>query len=105
MTFAKISALIPCLRTACTPTTVILIPTLALNFLQNVSHVGLPRLRRGVPRGLLGCLLWLGLSLAFADGPPEGEDPAAWCDANEDACAEWCASHPEEEFCEEPDCE
>ena len=49
--------------------------------------------------------LLLGLSTAFADGPPEGEDPAKWCEANEDACSEWCASHPEEEICEEPDCE
>ena len=47
----------------------------------------------------------LGLSTAFADGPPEGEDPVKWCEANEDACSEWCASHPEEEICEEPDCE
>ena len=47
----------------------------------------------------------LGLSTAFAGGPPEGKDPAKWCEANEDACSEWCASHPEEEICEEPDCE
>jgi hypothetical protein len=42
---------------------------------------------------------------AVAGGPPEGEDPAAWCEANSDACVTWCESNPEAEICKEPECD
>jgi hypothetical protein len=42
---------------------------------------------------------------AVAGGPPEGEDPAAWCESNLDACTTWCESNPEAEICKEPECD
>ena len=103
MTLLKISALISYRQMAGIRSTATLTHTLALNLLQNNDNGVLPRLGCVVRRVLLGCLL--GLSPVFADGPPAGEDPEVWCEANEDACTEWCANHPEEEICEEPDCE
>ncbi len=45
------------------------------------------------------------LPVATAGGPPQGEDPAAWCEANADECATWCESNPEAEICKEPECD
>ncbi len=42
---------------------------------------------------------------AAASGPPEGKDPAAWCEANSDDCVTWCDSNPEAEICKEPECD
>ena len=42
---------------------------------------------------------------AVADGPPQDGDPAAWCEANSDACATWCESNTEAEICQEPECD
>lgn len=47
----------------------------------------------------------LGLSAAFAAGPPPGEDPAVWCEQNADECSEWCADNVEAEICQEPECD
>jgi len=44
-------------------------------------------------------------SIAMAGGPPEGEDPTTWCDANLDECTTWCESNPEAEICKEPECD
>ncbi|MGE4635503.1 MAG: hypothetical protein AAEI92_09110 [Arenicellales bacterium] len=47
----------------------------------------------------------LALPVAIAGGPPQGEDAAAWCEANSDECATWCESNPEAEICQEPECD
>ena len=47
----------------------------------------------------------LALPAAVAGGPPQGEDPDAWCEANSDECATWCESNPEVETCKEPECD
>jgi hypothetical protein len=52
---------------------------------------------------LLGILSLV--SIAFADGPPEGGDAKAWCEANQNACVTWCESHPDHEICKEPECD
>jgi len=42
---------------------------------------------------------------AVADAHPQDGDPAAWCEANSDACATWSESNPEAEICQEPECD
>ena len=54
---------------------------------------------------LASILCFLSLQPTLADGPPEGADPATWCQENEEACGEWCADNPEAEICEEPECD
>ncbi|NBT28867.1 MAG: hypothetical protein EBT18_05165 [Gammaproteobacteria bacterium] len=49
-------------------------------------------------------LLWLSTG-AVADGPPEGGDAKAWCEANENACFTWCETHQDHEICKEPECD
>jgi hypothetical protein len=40
-----------------------------------------------------------------ADGPPKDVDASEWCDTNEDACASWCEKNPDEDICQEPECD
>jgi hypothetical protein len=47
----------------------------------------------------------LAVTATVAGEPPEGEDSAAWCEANSDACVTWCESNPEAEICQEPECD
>jgi len=49
--------------------------------------------------------IFFGTSLALAEGPPEGGDADAWCEANENACVTWCESNPDAEICQEPECD
>ncbi|MBT3705415.1 MAG: hypothetical protein HOG18_00965 [Proteobacteria bacterium] len=42
---------------------------------------------------------------SLADGPPAGGDADAWCEANQNACVTWCETHPDEEICQEPECD
>ncbi len=44
-------------------------------------------------------------SPARAEGPPANVDAGAWCDSNEDACATWCEKNPDEDICQEPECD
>ena len=54
---------------------------------------------------------WLVLALiliggsAAADGPPEGGDAKAWCEANQNACVTWCETHKDADICKEPECD
>ncbi len=44
-------------------------------------------------------------TLTLADGPPAGGDADAWCEANQNACVTWCETRPDEEICQEPECD